>query len=148
MVKSAVKKSMIMNFSTPPSSEDLQCLVEDICEALPADISEYSKDLEIVVEDFADVGLLSDLDLEDEFELSVFYSGGDASTNIIQKQSDSDVTLTIFRRPVLDMWCETGEDLGVLLQHLIVTEIAESHGYTESDIEDMLSNADSTSFAA
>lgn len=143
MVKSLNKKQMIMNFSTPPSVADLESLSQDILDNFPDELLEYIEDLEVLVEEFPDAGLLDDLGLEDEFDLPIFYHGGDqGKENIVVKSTTNEDTLTLFRRPILDMWCDTEEDLVVLLRHLMITDIAENHGYNEEDIKTMIDDFD------
>ena len=143
MVKPLDKKQMIMNFSTPPSIDDLSVLANTIVQNLPEDIAQHINDIEIAVEDFPNAGLLEDLELEDEFDLLVFFHGGDTKkSNIVHKNGDHSELLNLFRRPILDMWCETEEDLNMLLTHLIISELGETFNFGEEDIRDMLNNLD------
>ena len=53
IVMQANRKEIIMNFSVPPSDDDILVLAKDTLENLPDEFSEFCKDIELAVEDFA-----------------------------------------------------------------------------------------------
>lgn len=41
----------------------------------------------------------------------------------------------LYRRPILDYWCETGEDLTSLVKHVLIHEIGHHFGFSDDDME-------------
>lgn len=131
-------KRIIMNYTVPPSVEDLDDLAAVVWESLPDEISSRCDDLAITVEDVADETTLDDLDLEDPFDLLALYKDGKAiSPGVERKVANDDDALVIYRRPILDMWCETQEDLQGLIRQVMIEELGRHFEFSDDDIEDM-----------
>ena len=132
-------KNIIMNFSTPPSAEDLLVIAGEILENMPDELVEYCDDISIVCDEIPDEALEQELDLDDPFDLlAVYRSGGEISPGVQKKIADEDDVLMLFRRPILDMWCETGEDLFTIMRSVVIEEIARYHDFTDDEIEVIL----------
>jgi len=43
--------------------------------------------------------------------------------------------LFLYRRPILDYWCETGEDLKHVIRHVLIHEIGHHFGLSDEDME-------------
>jgi predicted Zn-dependent protease with MMP-like domain len=41
----------------------------------------------------------------------------------------------LFRRPILDYWCETGEDLRDIVRHVLIHEIGHHFGFSDEEME-------------
>jgi predicted Zn-dependent protease with MMP-like domain len=41
----------------------------------------------------------------------------------------------LYRRPILDYWCETGEDLAHVVRHVLIHEIGHHFGLSDDDME-------------
>jgi len=96
----------------------------------------------IRVEDFPDEVMQQDLELEDPYDLLAYYrSGSQMSPGVVRKTANDDDVLVIFRRPLLDAWCETGDDLSLLLRQVMIEEIAQNFEFSEEDIEEMAARA-------
>jgi predicted Zn-dependent protease with MMP-like domain len=48
----------------------------------------------------------------------------------------------LYRRPLLDFWVETGEDLEHLIRHVLVHEIGHHFGLSDDDMEAIEAEAD------
>ncbi|MBI1301872.1 MAG: hypothetical protein GC137_09485 [Alphaproteobacteria bacterium] len=131
-------QKIIMNFTVPPSLEDIECLSAAIMETLPDELDRHCEDLVVTVEDMPDDTTLDDLDLDDPFELLALYkSGKEISPGIEKKIANEEDVLTIYRRPFLDMWCETEEDILTLLRQTMIEELGRYFEFSEDDIQDM-----------
>lgn len=130
-------KSIVISFSTPPSLDDVQALSESIIDNLPKELEEYVDDLAVVVDDFPEPALMTTLELDDEFELLSHYTGGEQN-GVMHKKGNEERILSIFRRPLLDAWCESEDDLTELLKHIIITEICQCHNLPENRIDDFV----------
>jgi predicted Zn-dependent protease with MMP-like domain len=73
--------------------------------------------------------------LESPFDLLGLYRGVDlAHKSVIATPSDLDM-IYLYRRPLLDYWCETGEDLAHLVRHVLIHEIGHHFGLSDDDME-------------
>lgn len=130
------QKKIIMNFSAPPSIEDLTSIAESMLDLLPEELDDIAEDLEIKVEDFPPQEVLDEFGLETEFELLALYRDHDEKIPGVASKSGGDSkVLCLYRRPVLDVWCETEDDLNGLIRHLIITELAQNCGFEAGEIE-------------
>lgn len=132
------RQDIIMSFSTPPSAEDLEAMAKSILTNMPEEILELCEDLAIRIDDLADETIESEFDLEDPFELICLYrNGSEISPGVTRKVANDDDLLIIFRRPLLDLWCETAEDINVLLRQVMIEELGQNFDFTEDEINEM-----------
>lgn len=132
---------IIMNFSVPPSMDDLQVMSAEILLALPHELLEYAKDLLLVVEDFPDEVVEQEMDVEDPYDLlALFRSGKEVSPGVERKSGDEDDQLTLYRRPILDLWCETSDDLFSVVRQVVIEEIGRCFNFSDDDVEVMVAS--------
>src|SRR5690606_16478066 len=90
------------------------------------------------VEDLPDESTEQDLDLEDPFDLLALYRNGkEVAPGVEKKTANDDDVLIVYRRPVLDMWCETEDDLATLLRQVVIEELGRHFDFSEDEIEEM-----------
>lgn len=131
-------KQIIMNFTVPPSLEDLEVIADSALEHLPEELAEFCDSLSIVVEEFPDELTEDEQELEDSYELlALFKSGREISPGVERTTANDDDVLILYRRPILDVWCEEGEDLSTLVRTVIVEEIGRNFDFSEDEIEEM-----------
>lgn len=132
------RKDIIMSFSTPPSPEDLEAIARSVFDNLPEEILELCEEIAIRVDEIADETLDTELDLEDPFELvCLFRSGSEIAPGVIKKVANDEDILIIFRRPLLDLWCETSEDLNMLVRQVMIEELGQNFDFSEDEISEM-----------
>lgn len=132
------RDQIIMNFNVPPSVDDLEVMARNALQSLPDELIEVCDGMAIKVEDFPDEAIQHDLDVDDPYELLALYrSGSQIAPGVIKKTANDDDLLLIFRRPLLDAWCETGEDINTLIRQVMIEEIAQNFEYSEEEIEEM-----------
>lgn len=128
-----------MNFTTPPSAEDLLVIARAVIETLPDELAEDCEDLGVEIEEFPDEALEQELGLENPYDLlAMFRSGKEISPGVQKKIANDDDVLLLFRRPILDLWSETGEDLNALVREVMIEEIARAFEFSDQDIKNML----------
>lgn len=138
-LKPADRDQIIMNFSCPPGADDIEVIAVAALASMPDELSEYCENLAIKVEEFPDDAIQQDMELEDPYELVALYrSGSQISPGVTKKTANDDDVLLIFRRPLLDVWCETGDDLGILIRQVLIEEIGHNFDLSEDDIEEMV----------
>lgn len=137
--KAMSRHDIIMNFATPPGIDDLIGMARSVLEALPDELVEICEDLELSVEEFPDEALSQDLNLDSEYDLLALYkSGKEVAPGVQKKVANGDDSLVIFRRSILDLWCETSDDLSNLVREIMIEEIARAHEFSDEDIRKMI----------
>lgn len=126
-----------MNYTTPPTHEDLEVLAAECLLNLPDELMEYGEGLAVTVEELADETIAHDLD--DPYELIALYkSGSEISPGVVRKTANDDDVLVIFRRPLLDLWCETCDDLAVLVRQVMIEELGRHFEFSDDDVDEMV----------
>jgi predicted Zn-dependent protease with MMP-like domain len=129
---------IIMNFSAPPSGEDLLEIAREIMETLPEEILEHCETLALQCEEIADEATQAELEVDNPFELMALYrSGKEISRGVQRKVANDDDILILYRRPILDFWCELGDDLTNIIREVMIEELAQNFDFTEDEIAEM-----------
>lgn len=133
------QQRIIMNYSVPPSAEDMLVMAREAFDVLPEEILEFCDELAIEIEEFPDDATEAELDLEDPYELLALYkSGKEISPGVERKIADADDVLVLYRRPILDYWCDSGGDLTVVIREVMIEELGGRFEFSEKDIEEMI----------
>jgi predicted Zn-dependent protease with MMP-like domain len=119
-----------------PTIDEFTALAEAALKALPARFRRMVGDVEMRVSDFPEDEVLDDLGIEDAFELTGLYQGVDLSRQSVFDLRSGPSRVFLYRRPILDEWCERGDvGLGQLITHVLVHEIGHHFGLSDHDIE-------------
>ena len=122
-------------FSTPPQTSELEALSREAFATIPQELRRALGSVVIQVVDFPDDETLDELDCESPFDLLGLYRGVDlTSKSVLDVTPESDM-IYLYRRPILDYWCETGEDLGDVIRHVLIHEIGHHFGFSDEDME-------------
>jgi predicted Zn-dependent protease with MMP-like domain len=119
---------------TPPTIADIMTLAEEALAAIPAKFTEHAKPLAIVVEDIADDETLDAMGIESGYDLTGLYRGVPLTLGRDESLRAPDM-IVLYREPILLEWIETGEDLGSLVNNVLVHEVAHHFGFSDADIE-------------
>lgn len=119
-----------------PSLDDFAAIAQAAFDTLPEQFRRLCGDVLIRIEDFADDEILSDMEIEDAFELTGLYQGVDLQHRSVLDANPSGSMVWLYRRPILDEWAERGDvPLGELISHVLVHEIGHHFGLTDEQIE-------------
>lgn len=134
------RRNIIMNFGSAPSIDDVQTIAEALVETLPEELLELAEDIAIEVQDMPEDHLLEDMDVDSPYDLTSCYkSGGEISPGVTKTGADGDDALVLFRRPILDYWCEEGTQFNDILREVMIEEIASHFDFSDEEIEEMTS---------
>ncbi len=129
---------IIMNFTVPPGTDDIETMAADVLASIPEELEAHCEKLAIKIEEFPDDATQAELELEDPYELIALYrSGKEISRGVQRKVANDDDVLFIFRRPLLDLWSDTQDDLTALLREVIIEELARNFDFSEDEISEM-----------
>ena len=126
-----------------PSLDELAELAEAALAALPEPFRRMAGEVQMRVQDFAEPEVLADLGIEDAFELTGLYQGPDLSRRSVFDPEPRPSMVVLYRRPILDEWCEHGQiSLGELVAHVLVHEIGHHFGLSDAQIAKIEADAE------
>ena len=119
----------------PPGLDDLHAIAEAAFQDIPGELRRHVTGVVIRVADFPDDDVIADLGLESPFDLLGLYQGVSLDRkSVLDTPGDPDMVF-LYRRPILDYWCETGEDLGHVVRHVLIHEIGHHFGLSDADMD-------------
>jgi predicted Zn-dependent protease with MMP-like domain len=120
---------------TAPGLDMFEALAEAALDALPEPWRKAARQVAIRVEDFAPPDMLSEMEMEDPFELTGLYDGIPLTEKSVMDQPMGPDTIWLFRRPILDEWADRGNvTLREMVGHVLVHELAHHFGWSDDDI--------------
>ena len=119
----------------PPGIADLEALAQSALATIPDELKRHLGPVVIRVEDFPDEETEEEMELESPFDLLGLYRGVALPHKSVSSTSATIDMIFIYRRPILDYWCETGEDLAHVVRHVLIHEIGHHFGFSDDDME-------------
>jgi predicted Zn-dependent protease with MMP-like domain len=117
-----------------PSLEDIERLAGEAFATIPEELRRHVADIVFRVEDFPDEEVERRMDLESPFDLLGLYRGvalPRQGTGMVRQSTDM---IFLYRRPLLDYWCETGQPLIDIVRNVLVHEIGHHFGFSDADM--------------
>ncbi|HEX9465988.1 MAG TPA: metallopeptidase family protein [Alphaproteobacteria bacterium] len=119
----------------PPSLDDLEALANAAFKSLPDHFVRHIRNMVIRVEDFPDEETEREMELESPFDILGLYRGVSLDRKSSGDPAPMPDMIFLYRRPILDYWCETGEDLAHVVRHVLIHEIGHHFGLSDDDME-------------
>jgi len=120
---------------SPPSLQDIESLATEALATIPEELRRHVRDVVFRVEDFPDEETENEMGLESPFDLLGLYRGialPHHGPGLVRQSNDM---IFLYRRPLLDYWCETGQPLFDILRHVLIHEIGHHFGFSDADME-------------
>jgi len=124
-------------FTTPPSLVDLDLIAREAFTTLPDVLLHHLGDVVIRIMDFCDSETEEEMDLESPFELLGLYRGTSLPYKSVIDVAPQPDIIFLYRRPILDYWCETDEDLTRVVRHVLIHEIGHHFGFSDEEMENI-----------
>jgi predicted Zn-dependent protease with MMP-like domain len=121
--------------SLPPSIADLETLAERALGTIPAELKRHLGRVVIRVDEFPDTETEVEMELDSPFDILGLYRGVALPRKSVSDARAEPDMIFLYRRPILDYWCETGEDLYTLVRHVLIHEIGHHFGFSDADME-------------
>ena len=119
----------------PPSLSEIEELAQRALAGIPVRLKRHLGPLVIRVEEFPDEETEAAMGLDSPFDILGLYRGvALPRKSVSDPRPDFDIVF-LYRRPILDYWCETGEDLAHLVRHVLIHEIGHHFGFSDEDME-------------
>ena len=130
-----VQSSFLHAFGAPPSLADMEMMAREAMTAIPLRLRQYARDVVIKVDEFPDDETMEEMDLESPFDLLGLYRGVPMTQRGVGDQPQDLDTIILYRRPILDYWCDSEEDLMRVVRHVLIHEIGHHFGLSDDDME-------------
>jgi predicted Zn-dependent protease with MMP-like domain len=120
---------------TAPDLAALEALAYAARDALAEPWRTPAASVVIRVEDVAGPEVLSELEMDDPFELTGLYDGIPMTQKSVMDQPEGPDTIWLFRRAILDEWVDCGNvTLAEMVTHVLIHEFAHHFGWSDDDI--------------
>lgn len=126
---------MPRTFDTPPDLADLDRLAHRALASLPENLKRHVADVPIRIEDFPDAETEKEMELESPFDLLGLYRGVSLDRKSVSDAPHDIDIIFLYRRPILDYWSESGEDLYHVVRHVLIHEIGHHFGLSDEEME-------------
>ncbi|HXP03306.1 MAG TPA: metallopeptidase family protein [Stellaceae bacterium] len=118
-----------------PSLGDIEALAQHALATIPKEFKRHLGPLVIRVEEFPDEETEAAMELESPFDILGLYHGVALPHQSVSTPRTQIDIVFLYRRPILDYWCETSEDLGDVVRHVLIHEIGHHLGFSDEDME-------------
>ena len=120
---------------TAPTLADLDAIAAAALASIPDELKRHAQGVVIRVEDFPDEDTLDEMGLESPFELMGLYRGVALPLKSVSDTPRDVDMIFIYRRPILDYWAESGDDLPEIVRHVLIHEIGHHFGFSDEDMD-------------
>lgn len=118
----------------PPTLDDLERIAREQLTTIPEPFRRHIEGVVIRVDEFCDEETEQEVGVESPFDLLGLYRGVALGRKSVADVGGSPDMIFLYRRPILDFWCETGEDLTRIVRHVLVHEIGHHFGFSDDDM--------------
>ena len=119
----------------PPDLAAFEQMADTAYRSIPEALRSRVDAVAIRVEDFPDEDTLREMEMESPFELLGLYRGVSLEHKTTWDVPQDLDMIFLYRRPLLDYWCETGEPLGDVIRNVLIHEIGHHFGYSDEEME-------------
>jgi predicted Zn-dependent protease with MMP-like domain len=121
--------------SLAPSLAEIEALAERALATIPAQLKRHLGRVILRVEEFPDEETEAEMGLESPFDILGLYRGVALPHKSATDTRAEPDWIFLYRRPLLDEWCASGEDLYALVRHVLIHEIGHHFGFSDADME-------------
>jgi len=124
-----------MNGRRAPTTAEIEALAGQALKTIPAGLRRQLGPLVIRVEDFPDEETEAEMGLDSPFDLLGLYRGVALPHKSVTSVSAEPDMVFLYRRPILDYWCESDDTLEAVVRHVLIHEIGHHLGFSDEDME-------------
>ena len=120
-----------------PSLDDLDTIARRAFEQLPEEFRRLCGGLVIHVVDFPDDETLEEMNAQSEFDLLGLFRGRGLAQSEATPSGVLPNMIWLYRRPLLDYWCEGEDTLEEVVTHVLIHEIGHHFGLSDDDMAEI-----------
>jgi predicted Zn-dependent protease with MMP-like domain len=124
----------LMKHTTPPSLPEIEALAREAMRHLPPELLRHADEVPVLIEDFPSEEIEQEMELDTPFDILGLYKGRSLDEKSVSDVPQDIDVIILYRRPILDYWCETGEDLADIIRHVLIHEIGHHFGFSDEDM--------------
>lgn len=121
--------------NTPPDLADIDAMARQALVVIPEPLRRFARDVVVIVEDFPADTVCAEMQLETPFDILGLYEGIALDDKDVGSSDSQPDMVFLYRRPILEYWAETGEDLNRIVRHVLIHEIGHHFGFSDADME-------------
>ncbi len=121
--------------STAPTLADIDALAQRALATIPQRLKRHVGAVVIRVDEFPDEDTEREMELESPFDILGLYRGVGMPYKSVSDPRPNIDMIFLYRRPILDYWCETGDDLYRVVRHVLIHEIGHHFGFSDADMD-------------
>lgn len=121
-------------FAMPPSLADIEAMTNRALASIPEELRRHVTDVVVKVEEFPDPETERAMGLQSPFDLLGLYRGVSLDRKSVWDAPTDVDMIFLYRRPLLDYWCEAGEPLDKIIRHVLIHEIGHHFGLSDEDM--------------
>ena len=120
------------NLGQPPSLDDMEKMAEQASWTIPEELRRHVDGVVIRIVEFPGRETEVEMGLQSPFDLLGLYRGVSLDQKSVAWTSTEMDIIFLYRRPILDYWCETGEPLMRIVRHVLIHEIGHHFGLSDA----------------
>jgi predicted Zn-dependent protease with MMP-like domain len=119
-----------------PSIEELESISLEIYAKLPEFFRDKVGMIYINVTDDPDKYIIDELVLETPYDLLGLFEGKGIDEGAVDIEAGDEINkMTLYRRAVLNHWCENDDTLGAVVANVLIYELSQHFGIKDEEIE-------------
>ena len=118
-----------------PDAAAMIAMAEAALAEIPRPFREAIDGIAIRIEEFPDTETEREMGLDSPFDLLGLYRGVSLAEKSGFDPPRGPDEILLYRRPILEYWCETGETLEGVVRHVLIHEIGHHFGLSDADME-------------
>ena len=126
---------MAARYTIPPDIDAIEALARAALETIPKELRVKVAGVVFRVDDFPDDATCREMELASPFDILGLYRGVPFGEKSLSDAPHDVDMIFLYRRPLLDYWCESGEDLEHLIRHVLIHEIGHHFGLSDADMD-------------
>jgi len=132
-------------FAKAPSLEDVEAIAAEALATIPEEFRKHVGNVRIQVDDFPSDEIEKVMELETPFDVLGLYQGVSMMERGAGHVANDIDRIFLYRRPILDYWCESDEDLPHIVRHVLIHEIGHHFGLSDDDMDAIEARAEEES---
>ncbi len=120
-----------------PDRDTIEAVALQAYANLPADFRKLTANVPIHIAEFPDDDTADDLGLETPFDVLGLFEGQGPGGHWTPSKKGNGNKITLYRRAILDYWCDSDETLHDIVTHVLINELGHHFGLSEVQIADI-----------